>query len=149
MAGHELADALHEVCKLHSSVVPVPGDVVEVAADLPARPGAASEARRLVAEALRRWGHDQPLVADAEVVASELATNAIRHAGSPFSVSVQRYGRVVRVMVHDLASTLPAVLEPDPTRHSGHGMHLIGALSRRWGVEVTPDGKTVWAELAP
>jgi hypothetical protein len=30
---------------------------------------------------------------------------------------------------------------------SGRGMHLISAIARRWGVEVTPDGKSVWAEL--
>jgi hypothetical protein len=32
-------------------------------------------------------------------------------------------------------------------RLGGRGLYLIEAVSRRWGVEVTPDGKTVWAEL--
>jgi anti-sigma regulatory factor (Ser/Thr protein kinase) len=146
--GHEHAEALHEVCRLHSSVVPVPGEAVAVAADFPARAAAVAEARRLVADAIGSWGHDRLLVADAELVASELATNAILHAGTAFRVSVQRYGRVVRILVHDHDPALPALLEPDPARNSGRGMHLIGAISRRWGIEVTPDGKTVWAELA-
>lgn len=146
--GHEHAEALHEVCRQHSSVVPVPGEVVEVAADFPARATAASAARRLVADAVGHWGHDRQLVADAELVTSELATNAILHARSPFRVSVKRYGRVVRITVHDRAPALPAVLEPDHMRASGRGMQLIGAISRRWGIEIDADGKTVWAELA-
>ena len=147
VVGHEHAEALHRVCGLHSSVVPVPGEVVDVAADFPARVTAAAEARHLVADAVRTWGHEGRLATDAELVATELATNAIRHAGTPFRISVQRYGRVVRITVHDRAPALPAVLDPDPTRLSGRGMQLIGAMSRRWGVEVTPGGKAVWAEL--
>ena len=145
--GHEHAEALHAVCRLHSSVVPVPGEVVDVAADFPARITAASEARHLVADTVRSWGYDGPIAFDAELVATELATNAIRHAGTPFRIAVQRYGRVVRITVNDRAPALPAVLDPDPWRLSGRGMQLIGAMSRRWGVEVTPDGKAVWAEL--
>jgi hypothetical protein len=80
-------------------------------------------------------------------VAAELAANAILHAGTPFRVSVRRFGPMVRIAMQDGATALPAVLEPDATRPSGRGMLLIGAMSRRWGVEVTGDGKTVWAEL--
>jgi anti-sigma regulatory factor (Ser/Thr protein kinase) len=147
VVGHEHAEALHEVCRLHSSVVPVPGEVAEVAADFPAQLTAAAEARHLVAGAVRSWGHDGRLAIDAELVATELATNAIRHAGTPFRVSVERYGQVLRVSVHDRAQTLPAVHDPDAAQASGRGMQLIGAMSRRWGVEVTADGKAVWAEL--
>jgi hypothetical protein len=43
MMGHAQADALHEVCRLHSSVVPAPGEVVEAGVDYLARSGAASE----------------------------------------------------------------------------------------------------------
>jgi anti-sigma regulatory factor (Ser/Thr protein kinase) len=148
VVGDEHADALHDVCRLHSSVVPVPGEAVEVAAGFQAQTAAVSAVRLLVAGAVASWGHDRRLVADAALVATELATNAIVHAGSPFRVSVHRFGRVVRIMVHDRAPSLPAVLEPDPRRGSGRGMHMIAAACRRWGVDVTPDGKTVWGELA-
>jgi anti-sigma regulatory factor (Ser/Thr protein kinase) len=147
VAVHEHADALHDVCRLHSAVVPAPGEVLDVSADFPAQASAAADARRLVADTVRRWGHEHPLVADAELVATELAANAIIHARMPFRVSVHRFGPVVRIAVHDCATALPAVLEPDPARLTGRGMSLIGAISRRWGVEVTPDGKTVWTEL--
>ena len=147
VAAHEHADALHDVCHLHSAVVPAPGEVVNVSADFPAQASAAADARRLVADTVRRWGHEHALVADAELLATELAANAIIHARQPFRVSVHRFGPAVRIAVHDRATAVPAVLEPDPTRLTGRGMSLIGAISRRWGVEVTPDGKTVWTEL--
>jgi anti-sigma regulatory factor (Ser/Thr protein kinase) len=147
VAANEHADALHDVCRLHSAVVPAPGEVLDVSADFPAQLSAVSDARCLVADTVRRWGHEDPLVADAELVAAELAANAIIHARMPFRVSVQRFGPAVRIAVHDHATALPAVLEPDPARLTGRGLYLIGAISRRWGVEITPDGKTVWAEL--
>ena len=147
VAANEHADALHDVCRLHSAVVPSPGEVVDVSVDFPAEVAAASDARRLVADTVRRWGHEHPLVADAELVTIELAANAIVHARMPFRVSVHRFGPAVRIAVHDRATALPAILEPNPARLTGRGMYLIGAISRRWGVEVTPDGKTVWAEL--
>ena len=147
VAAYEHADALHDVCRLHSAVVPAPGEVLDVSADFPAQVSAVSDARCLVADTVRRWGHEHPLVADAELLATELAANAIIHARMPFRVSVHRFGPAVRVAVHDQATALPAVLEPDPARLTGRGMYLIGAISRRWGVEITSDGKTVWAEL--
>jgi anti-sigma regulatory factor (Ser/Thr protein kinase) len=148
VAPQEHSKALHEVCRLHSAVVPAPVEAVEVTADFPALPTAAAQARRLVADTVVHWEHDRWLVADAELVATELAANAIVHARTPFRLSVHRYGPVVRIAVHDRATTaLPALVECDATSSSGRGMHLISAIARRWGVEVTPDGKTVWAEL--
>ena len=148
VARQEHTEALHEVCRLHSAVVPTPVEVVEVTADFPALATAATEARRLVADTVVRWEHDRLLVADAELVATELAANAIVHARTPFRISVHRYGPVVRIAVHDRAdAALPALVECDATSLSGRGMHLISAIARRWGVELTPGGKTVWAEL--
>ena len=147
VAPQEHTDALREVCRLHSAVVPAPAEVVEVTADFPAQVTAAAEARRLVADIVGRWGHERLLVADAALVATELAANAIVHARTPFRVSVHRYGPVVRIAVRDRATALPALLECDARGISGRGMHLISAIARRWGVEVTRDGKTVWAEL--
>ena len=147
VAGHEHADALHDVCRLHAAVVQAPGEAVDVTADFPAEPTAATEARRLVGGAVGCWGHEGSLVADAELVVTELAANAILHSRMPFRVSVHRYGPVVRIAVHDGAAALPAVLEADPESLTGRGIRLVSAVSRRWGVEVSPDGKTVWAEL--
>jgi anti-sigma regulatory factor (Ser/Thr protein kinase) len=149
VAGHEHAEALHQVCRLHAAVAAAPGEAVDAEADFPLDPTAVTAARGLVTDAMRGWGHDPAMRADAELVACELAANAILHARTPFRVSVHRYGPVVRIAVHDRAATMPAVLAFDAKRHSGRGMPLISAMARRWGVEVTPEGKTVWAELGP
>jgi anti-sigma regulatory factor (Ser/Thr protein kinase) len=104
-------------------------------------------ARRLVLSALAEWGCDPALLRDAAVVASELATNSVLHAGSPFSISVALEESLLRIAVHDIKPLSVAVrgggLSPQPT----HGLGLVEALSLRWGAERTAQGKAVWAEL--
>ena len=104
VAPQEHTQALHEVCRLHSAVVPTPVEVAAVTADFPALATAAAGARRLVADTVVRWEHDRLLLADAEGVTTELAANAIVHARTPFRITVHRYGPVVRIAVHDRAT---------------------------------------------
>jgi hypothetical protein len=110
-------------------------------------PDSPGRARRLVVDTLRRWGATSRLVNDAALLVSELATNAVRHADSSFSVTVRASGSTLRVAVHDgapLAGTLSAAwLIPQPL----HGLSLVDALCTRWGVEDTRHGKLVWVEL--
>lgn len=110
-------------------------------------PEAPFRARRFVAEVLRGSGHDGLLVEDAQLVASELATNAVLHARSPFAVTARADDRGVRVAVRDGAAALPQPQNPGPRRSSGRGLRLVSAVARNWGVELSPDGKTVWAQL--
>jgi hypothetical protein len=110
--------------------------------DMPGR------ARRLVVAALEQCGHDEILVADAALVLSELASNAVLHAGSPFSVAVRSGDSSLRIAVSDstplLSSLKDGGLIPRPT----HGLSLVQALCCCWGVEGTAGGKVVWGELA-
>lgn len=155
--GAELAEALQRVCHLHSSVLHAPiredqqeqsSAAREVSAQFAAEPGAPREARHFVAAALRRCGHDESLVDDAQLVVSELATNAVRHAGSPFSVTTRVGESSVRVSVHDASRVEPTLRDDGPLVPSGRGVRLVAALSAKWGFELTADGKTVWAELS-
>ncbi len=112
-----------------------------------ADPEAPGQARRLVVEALRQWGAGDRLVDDVALLVSELATNAVRHADSCFSVTVRVYGATLRVAVLDgvpLTGTVhEARLIPQPL----HGLSVVDVLCLRWGVEDTSEGKLVWAEL--
>ncbi len=104
-------------------------------------------ARRLALSVLSEWGCSPSLMRDAAVVVSELATNAVLHAASSFSLSVTLEDSLLRIAVHD-ASPLSVTmhdggLSPQPT----HGLGLVEALSLRWGAEGTTQGKAVWAEL--
>lgn len=85
---------------------------------------------------------------EAEVVASELATNVIHHARTPFTFTID-VGETVRVSIQDGSSVRPAVRDvlnsvEDP---GGYGLRLVQALTSAWGYEDGEDGKTVWAEL--
>jgi anti-sigma regulatory factor (Ser/Thr protein kinase) len=142
VAGEERADALHQVCHLHTGVV---GDA---AARFPAEADAPSAARRFVANVLQRRRYGEPAhTEDAQLVVSELATNAVIHAGSPFSVAVHYVGSAIRISVHDRNPGLPMLRHGGPAARAGRGLHLVGALARAWGVEPSADGKTVWAEV--
>lgn len=150
-------EALHQVCNLHSSVLRAatnsdPRTAVEpsarkLVAEFAAERDSPRRARRLVLSALAEWGCDPALLRDAAVVASELATNSVLHAGSPFSISVALKESLLRIAVHDIKPLSVAVrgggLSPQPT----HGLGLVEALSLRWGAEGTAQGKAVWAEL--
>ncbi|HSC03038.1 MAG TPA: MEDS domain-containing protein [Solirubrobacteraceae bacterium] len=142
VAGEEHADALHEVCRLHTAVVD------DAKARFRAGPDAPFAARRFVAGLLgRRPYGDRVDPADAQLVVSELATNAVIHAGTPFSVAVRSDGSAVRISVQDWSSMQPVMREDNPDALAGRGLRLIAMVSRSWGVEYGPDGKTVWAEL--
>ena len=158
VSGVEHAEALHEICRLHSSVLHEPtGEyggapspdrpAVELSASYPAEPAAARKARHFVAAALTRGGYSGALVDDARLVVTELATNAVVHARSPFSVAVEISGSRVRVLVHDGSSSEPKLRGDDLTAVSGRGLRLVDAVAAGWGVDMTAAGKTVWAQL--
>ena len=101
-------------------------------------------ARRFVDQALPEtcWADEVTLLV------SELASNAVRHAGTPFTVGLGCDGSVVRVEVSDGSSALPEPSVPPLEAVTGRGLMIVDALATRWGVEPTPTGKTVWFEVA-
>jgi anti-sigma regulatory factor (Ser/Thr protein kinase) len=105
--------------------------------------------RNFVLAALRRLEADDQ-IHDATVIVSELATNAVRHARSPFRVSVSELGGFVCITVKDVGESHAALPTNDPDEHAidGRGMAIIDALAHRWGYSALEDGKVVWAQLA-
>ncbi|HSV67955.1 MAG TPA: MEDS domain-containing protein [Mycobacteriales bacterium] len=159
LAGPGDLTAARQVCDRHSTILG-PLSYTARAARAPAIDGTAERSemfvpvptavhavRRFLSDTLAAWGEDD-LVADAALIGSELASNAVQHAGSPFRASIQRSDSVVRIAVHDLCSVLPVRLDHIPDRSGGRGVALVAGLSRRWGSDVVPDGKVVWSELA-
>jgi hypothetical protein len=53
----------------------------------------------------------------------------------------------LRVEVSDTDQLPVQLAEQRPARHGGHGLHIVDAVSDSWGVDLTSDGKTVWAEF--
>ncbi|MCP2340910.1 ATP-binding SpoIIE family protein phosphatase [Actinomadura rupiterrae] len=119
--------------------------------ELPAEPAAVRRARGLVRDRLDRWG--LPELADSTVLlASELVTNAIRHAGGRVTLRLVREGGLM-CEVQDSSDGRPRVhgaFDPgEPAlAETGRGLHVVGRLARRWGVRRTATGKAVWCEQA-
>lgn len=112
---------------------------------LPADLGAVATGRHLVADTLAAWGLDA-LIADAQLVVSELITNAVGHAGSPAAIDLSFRRGVLRIGVQDRSDG--SVVLREPTAAGGWGLRLVAALSRSWGEEhLTSGGKEVWCTL--
>jgi two-component sensor histidine kinase len=87
----------------------------------------------------------------AEVVLSELFTNALQHACPPRGHQIEtRYQRAdagVRIEVRDGSTDRPVMRRDSRTAESGRGLPLVDDITEgRWGVsERGEDGKSVWA----
>jgi anti-sigma regulatory factor (Ser/Thr protein kinase) len=117
--------------------------------DLARDPDSAAEARRALGEVS---DHLTPRrLEDAQLLVSELVTNAIRHAGldeaDTIKLVVETGDRALRIEVCDTGRGFElSEPEPDPARPSGWGLYLVRELSDRWGVD--RGGQTrVWFEL--
>jgi two-component sensor histidine kinase len=107
-------------------------------------------ARRFVAETLDRV--PPGACQTAALLVSELATNAVRHAGGyEFVVEVQEFPLEGRVWigVTDTNAGLPVLRSPDVTAEGGRGIQLVSTLADRWGARRRRNAadKTVWFEL--
>ncbi|MGW4170546.1 ATP-binding protein [Streptomyces chartreusis] len=111
-------------------------------------PESVPDARRFVHSALVDW--KMPDLADtAELVVSELASNAVLHARcGAFRVTLRQLASDrVRVAVVDRSRTLPQLANAGDDEDHGRGLAIIDALSQRWGTEPLSWGKRVWADL--
>ncbi|MGI5457448.1 ATP-binding protein [Streptomyces sp. CA-249302] len=112
------------------------------------RPTAVREARAEVRRQLERWGlTERDELADvAELLVSELVTNALLHSGSRFRLTLSAAHGVLRCEVSDGGSRVPRVVDAGASEN-GRGMFLVDALAWRWGCHQDGPGKTVWFEL--
>lgn len=113
---------------------------------LPATPSSASLGRRLVRDLLAEAGRDD-LADTAELVASELITNALLHAATPVEVSASAGPDGVRLEVGDGSDQLPVERDYSALAGTGRGLGLVHQVAKAWGVRRTPTGKVVWADV--
>jgi anti-anti-sigma regulatory factor len=98
-------------------------------------------ARALTAEACNRWGLTR-LRDIAELVVTELASNAVRHCGGTIDISISARKRFLHLSIRD-RSTAP----PVRGHGEGRGLLLVEAFATAWGCTTLTDGKVVWATL--
>ncbi|MFJ7265373.1 SpoIIE family protein phosphatase [Streptomyces sp. NPDC099050] len=111
---------------------------------LDADPAIVAEARRLVLDQLTAWELDE-LAFSTELIASELVTNAIRHAGGPVRLRLIR-ADTLTCEVSDSSNTQPRMRRARNHEEGGRGLYIVAQLSHRWGSRYTVEGKTVWSE---
>lgn len=109
---------------------------------------APAEVRLLVQSRLEACGCTSA-VAEAQLLASEVVTNAVIHTDcDECEVVIEVDDSVVRVSVIDCDEhALPKMLPPDPGRFGGLGLHIVNDVARCWGCDLTDHGKAVWFEL--
>ncbi len=119
--------------------------------DLPPEPSSATRARQLAREQLEASYPGDALGADTvETVAllvTELVTNAILHARTPFQLTLESRPGHVRICVEDASNEPPAVRRFESDAVTGRGLALVEQLASSWGVDTTPSGKVVWCEV--
>ncbi|WP_316520584.1 ATP-binding SpoIIE family protein phosphatase [Kitasatospora brasiliensis] len=114
-----------------------------------------AEVRAELRDALRRWGVAE-FIDTAELLSSELVTNAIRHTDRDAMFTARLYresdadgGRArLRVEVEDESDLWPTRRTPGEQASSGRGLMLVEALADSWGVEPRGSGKRMWFELS-
>src|SRR4051812_36408550 len=111
---------------------------------LPPSPSSARVARDRVASVLAGG----TTTGIAVLLVSELATNAILHAGSDFEVIIYADDDRLRIEVTDANTQLPTLRNYVAESISGRGLHMVATAADRWGFEATATGKVVWFELA-
>ena len=145
----ELDADFSTVCHLHSQVIAgAPAlDDSEVSRRFTRGSHSPRLARQFVAETLASWDLSG-LADDATLVVSELAANALTHAGSDFTVGLARTNGRMRLRVGDSSAALPVPRDAHPTDLGGRGLLLIREITTDFGHEAVEGGKVIWADLA-
>jgi hypothetical protein len=108
--------------------------------------GTVRSARKFVATALHGWDLDH-LSEVACLLTSELAANAVSHAGTMYRLVVEWKASQLRIQVIDRSPVLPRQLSASVDQDSGKGLVLVEALAAGWGTRRAGEGKSVWFAL--
>lgn len=117
-------------------------------------PRGVARSRSILRDALGGWGMEQEVAEAAELVLSELVTNALRvrvpsdrQVGVGFAYDSGE--GVLRLEVSDAGAGCPELRSPGEDETCGRGLMLVDALADCWGVcgREGGIGKTVWAEF--
>jgi anti-sigma regulatory factor (Ser/Thr protein kinase) len=114
--------------------------------DLPPTTDSVPAARRFVRARLIDGTSD---VETATLLVSEVVTNAVLHARTAITLTVEELDAVARIAVRDGSPVQPRLHAFSPTSATGRGLRLLDQLSTRWGVDADPatGGKVVWFEV--
>jgi anti-sigma regulatory factor (Ser/Thr protein kinase) len=111
--------------------------------------GSARIAREFVRQTCRDWHVDEDVRDDAELVATELVSNVVDHAGTRCVITITHQSPLLRIEVEDFyPCSIPTSPRVDLAASRGRGLLVVAGLSTAWGVRDLADGKSVWAVLS-
>ena len=139
-SDHERDDIALLIARLRR----IPADH-HVSWNLSAELTSAGRARTLIRQPLRRWGLAD-LIPSAELLVSELVTNAVRYAQGRIGLRLVLEGGLVCEVLDDSAA-LPRLRHPGEEDERGRGLQIVSQMAQRWGARRTLTGKVVWCEL--
>ncbi len=113
---------------------------------LPSELTSASRARSVIRRPLRQWGLTD-LLPTAELLVSELVTNAVRYAQGKIELRLVKEKMTLFCEVLDDSAALPRLRYPDESDERGRGLQVVSQLAQRWGARRAAFGKVVWCEL--
>ncbi|MDQ0956010.1 hypothetical protein QFZ24_010019 [Streptomyces phaeochromogenes] len=116
----------------------VPGTIAETDRAWPLR------VRRIIGARLRHWGRPD-LAESAELLATELVTNALKHGRGDVGVRIYPRADRLRIEVRDGSHECPVPRTATLDNEDGRGLLLVIAIAEDWGV--SPDGTTTWCTL--
>jgi serine/threonine-protein kinase RsbW len=119
---------------------------------VPWRAASVAEVRKVLVEDLQTRDVSDAVVDEAEIVVSELVSNAIRHARPLTDGNLRVHWKVkagvVEVEVTDGGSeSTPRPAPRTIWAPSGRGLRIVRSLAHEWGVTEERNGRTVWAAL--
>ncbi|MFF4415543.1 ATP-binding protein [Streptosporangium sp. NPDC001559] len=112
-----------------------------------------ASARRFVRDVAIEWNAAEDIPEIAELLTSEIVTNAIVHGAvslttrPPVHITVMREGKLMVVETCDSSSEIPRIRNVASMESSGRGLAVVKELSHNWGWLPNPHGKSVWFEL--
>jgi two-component sensor histidine kinase len=106
-----------------------------------------AQVRHDVGDALQGLGLDAECIFACQLVADELATNAVTHAGTIFSVAIELTEDFVRVAVRDDSSMMPLPHASSSEATSGRGLAIVSGTASGWGTVPLGVGKETWADV--
>jgi anti-sigma regulatory factor (Ser/Thr protein kinase) len=112
---------------------------------LPCTVASVSAARQTVALALAGFAVEHVEVA--QLLTSELVTNAVLHSGGSLQLQVELGLQGCRITVQDSSSQLPSRRDAGSDAEDGRGLALVDGLASSWGCRRFGPGKQVWFEL--
>ncbi|WP_328665477.1 ATP-binding protein [Streptomyces sp. NBC_00322] len=107
--------------------------------------------RHQVRAVAREWAADAEAAADVELVISELASNVVRHAAGPYTVTMAIAGPDGELLV-EVADSFPgmpgvAAASEGDCSEAGRGLQIVAACAGAWGCRAVGSGKAVWAHF--